>query len=47
MFVIHKLLIGRSVRGICMVDSEIHTEILVANIKVEGHLRNIRVDGMW
>jgi hypothetical protein len=34
MFVLHKLLIGRSFRGICLMDSEIHTEILLGKTKV-------------
>jgi hypothetical protein len=47
MFVLHKLLIGRSFRGICMMDSEIHTEILLGKTKVRRTLRNIHVDGIW
>jgi hypothetical protein len=33
MFVLNKLLMGRSARGICMMDSEIHTEILLGKPK--------------
>jgi hypothetical protein len=33
MFVLRKLLTGRAVRGICVMDLEIHTEILLGKSK--------------